>query len=96
MRKFTLNEVTRLTGLLKLYALPFFCEICDDKKKAQAEMALVTATGVPICTCLLCASKLIAFSAKRQHGIEVDGKRMQPKNGAVAPKKRGRPRKVAQ
>jgi len=97
MKKFTLNEVTRLTGRLRLYALPVFCEICDEKKKAKVEMTLVTATGVPICTCLTCASKLIAFSAKQQYAVDIDAKRAGSRqlNGTPA-KKRGRPRKVTQ
>lgn len=101
MRKFTFAEVTKLCGRLQLFALSFLCEVCDRKR--QAEMSVITMTGVPIYVCLTCATELVQVSTAHRDAMTKQlqlrsGKKETPNNGtngAHATKKRGRPRKAA-
>lgn len=93
MRKFTLAEIVRLIGHLKMYAVAYHCEVCDRKK--LAEMIVVTATGVPIGVCIHCATELITANSAQGNRQNAALVAASAKTVANALTKRGRPRKAA-
>ncbi len=86
VRSFTLEELTRLVGNLRLFDVKYNCEVCEKSK--SADVCITSTAGIPIFLCIACATHLINVDNRNrmqrelQHSIKV-----------TSTVKRGRPRR---
>ncbi|SRR6266498_1394050 len=86
-RNFTLEELTRLVGNLRLFDMKYSCEVC--KKNKSADVCVTSMAGIPIFLCISCATYLINVDNRNrmQRELQHSAKVMS------IVKKRGRPKK---